>query len=283
MTIHSLRATTSLVHKTPYVASLRIYEPLSAFDPADRLRWQEIDASLNTKIAEEELALRRLVFPEPPTGRPDGAHVLDIDGKRFVSPWSTATRCWAALDNFKDSYPAPVVSFFISPALEDVITAGVDLMEDRVPHILTETWIIPPRWFSIFLPHERISGKDENGVYCLYRTKISDAKARTEVAHQTVVNSFGEGPVEAEIEHLLDWLELFNHEAMVELDYGGLAAYMDSVLKDQGLDGIDADTSVEDVLKSLAGLASGDGAMAGAGYERLVTRWRSVQAIESAT
>ena len=119
MTIHSLRATTSLVHKTPYVASLRIYEPLSAFEPADRLRWQEIDASVNSKIAEEEFALRRLVFPEPPTGRPDGAHVLDIDGQRFVSPWSTATRCWAALDNFKDSYPASVVPFFISPALED--------------------------------------------------------------------------------------------------------------------------------------------------------------------
>ena len=283
MTIHSLRATTSLVHKTPYVASLRIYEPLSAFEPADRLRWQEIDASVNSKIAEEEFALRRLVFPEPPSGRPDGAHVLDIDGLRYVSPWSTATRCWAALDNFKDSYPASVVPFFVSPALEDVITAGVDLLEDRVPHILTETWMIPPRWFSIFHPQERISGEDENGVFCIYRAKIADAKARTEVAHQTVVNSFGEGPVEAEIEHLLDWLELFNHGAMVELDYGGLAGYMDKAMKEQGLDGIEADTSVEDVLRSLAGLASGDGAMAGAGYERLVTRWRGIQAIESAT
>ena len=70
---------------------------------------------------------------------------------------------------------------------------------------------------------------------------------------------------------------------MVELDYGGLAGYMDKALKEQGLDGIEADTSVEDVLRSLAGLASGDGAMAGAGYERLVTRWRGIQAIESAT
>jgi hypothetical protein len=32
----------------------------------------------------------------------------------------------------------------------------------------------------------------------------------------------------------------------------------------------------------LAGLAAGDGAVAGQGYERLVTRWRSVQAVESA-
>jgi hypothetical protein len=46
--------------------------------------------------------------------------------------------------------------------------------------------------------------------------------------------------------------------------------------------GIEADTSVEDVLHSLSGLAAGDGQMAGQGYERLVSRWRVVQAFESA-
>ena len=267
---------------TPYVASLRIYEPLSAFEPADRLRWQEIDANEDSRKVEQQLALRRLVFPEPPTGRPDGAHVLDIDGQRFVSPWSTATRCWAALDNFKDSLPASVVPLFFPPGLEEVITAGVDLMEDRVPHILTETWVIPPRWFSIFLPEEKITGTDDDGIFCRYLTKISDAKARTQVSHQTVLRSFGEGVVESEIQHLLDWLELFHPQSRVELDYGGLAGYLDSLLRNSGEVGLVADTSVEDVLMSLAGLAAGDGALAGQGYERLVTRWRSVQAIESA-
>ena len=266
---------------TPYVASLRIYEPLSAFEPADRLRWQELDATQDSFRKEQELALRRLVFPEPPTGRPDGAHVLDVDGERFISPWSTATRCWAALDNFKDSSPASLVPLFFPPGLEEVITAGVDLMEDRVPHILTETWVIPPRWFSIFLPEEKISGTNADGVFCMYRTKISDAKARTQVAHETVVRSFGEGPVEAEIQHLLDWLELFHPQSLVELDYGGLAAYLDSLLRHDGEVGLEADTSVEDVLTSLAGLAAGDGALAGQGYERLVSRWREVQGIEA--
>ena len=92
----------------PYVASLRIFEPLSAFEPVDRLRWSEIDASIDSRRAEQELALRRLVFPESPAGRPDGAHVLDIDEIRYVSPWSTATRCWDALDEFKDSLPSSI-------------------------------------------------------------------------------------------------------------------------------------------------------------------------------
>ena len=43
-------------------------------------------------IFEETLALRRLVFPEPPAGRPDGVHILEVDGERYISPWATATR-----------------------------------------------------------------------------------------------------------------------------------------------------------------------------------------------
>ena len=267
---------------TPYVASLRIYEPLSAFEPADRLRWQELKADENSKRSEQELALHRLVFPETQAGRPDGAHILDIDGLRYVSPWSTATRCWAALDDFKESLPSSVTPFFIPQSLEDVITAGVDLMEDRVPHILTENWMIPPRWFSLFMAEERVRGEDEDGLFCTMRATIADAKARTEVAHQTVRNAFGEGSVEAEIEHLLEWLDMFHNKSLVELDYGGLANYLDHGLRLAGEEGLEADTSIEDVLLSLSGLAAGDGQMAGQGYERLVSRWRIVQSFESA-
>jgi len=272
------------VRPTPYVASLRIYEPLSAFERADCLRWQELSPNVNSTREEETLALRRLVFPEPPAGRPDGAHVLDIDGIRYISPWSTATRCWAALDDFKESLPSSITPFFVSQALEDVITAGVDLREDRVLHILTENWIIPPRWFSLFLPEDRERGEDSDGPFCVLRTKISDAKARTQVAHQTVLNSFGEGSVEGEIERLHEWLEMFHNQSLVELDYGGLASYLDHGLRLAGEEtGLAADTSVEDVLLSLSGLAAGDGEMAGQGYERLVTRWRLVQGFESAS
>ena len=50
----------------------------------------------------------------------------------------------------------------------------------------------------------------------------------------------------------------------------------------EGQDGLEADTSIEDVLSSIAGLAAGDGALAGQRYERLVTRWRKVAAFEQA-
>ena len=267
---------------TPYVASLRIYEPLSAFEPVDRLRWESLDASRDSHRQEQELALRRVVFPEPPAVRPDGAHALDINGVRYVSPWSTATRCWAALDDFKESLPSSITPFFIPPSLEEVITTGVDLLEDRVPHIITETWVIPPRWFSLFAPEDRVRGESDEGPYCFARTTMTKARERAERSHEIVLGAFGQGPVEQEIENLLDWLELFHPESLVELDYGGLAGYLDHALREQGLDGLSDDSSIEDVAHSLSGLAAGDGAIAGQGYERLVTRWRSVQAFESA-
>ena len=100
-------------------------------------------------------------------------------------------------------------------------------------------------------------------------------------SHNAVKNSFGEGPVEQEILDLIDWLEMFHAKSMVELDYGGLADYMDLALADEG--GLESDTSIEDIQSSIAGLAVGDGELAGRGYERLITRWRKVAAFESAS
>jgi len=267
---------------TPYVASLRIYEPLSAFEPADRLRWSKLETTVSTNRQEQLLALQRIIFPESPTLRPDGAHILDIDGARYVSPWSTATRCWAALEDFKSSLPTPVSTFFLPQSLEEGLTGGADFVESKVPHILTETWVIPPRWFSLFIPEERVRGRDSDGAFTVARTSIANAKARCELAHSAVRQAFGVGPVEEEIEELGDWLDMFHPQSIVELDYGGLAGYLENLLVTEGQDGLEADTSIEDVLASIAGLAAGDGALAGQGYERLVTRWRKVAAFEQA-
>lgn len=268
---------------TPYVASLRVYEPLIAFDPADQLRWSGIEPTQNTNIAEQHRALRRVVFPESPALRPDGAHVLDIDGARYVSPWSTAARCWAALEEFKTSLPSTVSSLFIPSGFEEVITSGIDLADEKVPHILTQTWIIPPRWFSLFLPEERVRGRDSQGAFTVFRTPIAQAKIRSEKSHAVVQTAFGNGQVEEEIAQLGNWLEMFHPQSFLELDYGGLAGYLELSLLSEGEDGLDADTSVEDVQSSLAGLASSDASAAGRGYERLVSRWRKVAAFEQAT
>ena len=267
---------------TPYVASLRIYEPIDSFSIQDQQHWSQIAISSATGFDEQKRALTRTISNESPSLKPDGAHLLDHEGKRYVAPWSTTARCWAALDDFKSTLPPNLIKFFIPQSIEDSIKSTQEIVEDKVSHILTSTWNIPPRWFSLFEANDRLRGTNEDGPYTILRTSISNAKQRCLFAHQAVVNAFGNGPIEQEIADLLEWLSIFNSESIVECDYGGLAIYLEKTLIANGEPGLNADTSIEDVARSLAGLAAGDGALAGQGYERLVTRWRRVAACEQA-
>lgn len=268
---------------TPYVASLRVYEPIEVFEIANQVRWSQAKNLLSNGREEQIRSLKRAITNEPPNFSPDGAHFLLHKGDRYVAPWSTTARCWAALQDFKFTIPSSLVKFFISSTFEDVLSKTTEFVEDKVPHILTSTWSIPPRWFALFSSDERISGVNEDGNFIIFRTPIASAKSRCIFTHQAVLGAFGEGAVEAEVSELLSWLEIFDGKSIVELDYGGLANFLSKQLTLQGEAGLDADTSVEDVTSSIAGLASGDGALAGKGYERLVSRWRKVSTLESAS
>ncbi len=267
---------------TPYVASLRVYEPITAFKPDDQARWSQIAVTSPTIWDEQKKALRRTIVTESPALKPDGAHVLEHEGIRYIAPWSTAARCWAALGDFKSSLPVTLSKFFLPQKIEDAINVNSVIVEDKVSHIITATWSIPPRWFALFEPSDRLRGTNEDGAYTILRTPISNAKQRCLFAHQAVVNAFGNGPIEQEIADLLQWLKIFNDQSIVECDYGGLASYLEKSLIESGEKGIESDTSIEDVANSLAGLAAGDGRLAGKGYERFVSRWRRVATFEQA-
>jgi hypothetical protein len=265
---------------TPYVASLRVYEPLESFEPIDQLRWSQIEIASPTNREEQKRALTRVIKSEAPNVKPDGAHLLVHEGKKYIAPWSTTARCWAALDDLKFTLSPTIIKYFIPQNIEDAIKDSVSEIEDKVSHIVTATWSIPPRWFALFQPDERLRGVNKDGPFTIMRTLISNAKTRARFTHKAVIGAFGQGPVEAEIGELITWLEVFDHLSIVELDYGGLATYLNNLLIQNGQIGLEADTSIEDVNTSIAGLASGDGSLAGKGYERLVSRWRKLSALE---
>jgi hypothetical protein len=212
---------------TPYVASLRIYEPLTSFSPVDQLRWSSIPIESYTGREEQDRALRRVILAEPPSLKADGAHIIDHNGKRYVSPWSTAKRCWVALNDFKDSLPNSVIPFFLPESLSDALGDISPELEYRVPHILSETWIIPPRWFALFIPEERLRGNNPDGPFTIMRTELTKAKKRCLESHKIVREAFGDGPVEAELGDLLNWLNVFHPDSILECDYGGLALYLE--------------------------------------------------------
>ena len=235
----------------------------------------------HTGHQEQTRALTRVIRPEPPVARIDGAHIIEHEGQRYIAPWSTALRTWAALSNFKESLPTNIAPFFLPEAIEDVLTSGIDDADigfDKAPHILTETWVIPPRWFTIFSPEERLRGVSPDGPFTIVRTTLINARKRAQIAYAAVISSFGDGDVAEEMKTLVDWLDIFHPGSIVELDYGGLAGF---IALAEG--GIESDSSLEDIQRSLAGLISGDGEEAGIGYSRLVSRWRKVAMYEQAT
>jgi hypothetical protein len=264
---------------TPYVASLRIFEPLKSFSPSMRERWLR-DAIPTNRRDEQVLSLHRILTPERTSDRPDGAYSLEVDGEIFIAPWSTTSRCIAALNDFKSSLPEPLIPLFIPRGADQVLKTEVD-PENR-PHIITETWVIPPRWFSLFTVEDRLRGHDKDGPWVRMRTSMENGRRHANITLQTVLAAFGPGQVVDELEELADWLESFDAGSMIECDYGGLAGYLDQSIKASGGTGIEEDSSLEDIRSSLAGLASGDPTLAGRGYETLVGRWRAVAAYENA-
>lgn len=267
---------------TPYVASLRVYEPIENFPETSRFLWEKSFKSEDSKEVEQVNSLLRMILAMGPDGQIDGAHIIEIDGKKFAAPWTTSKRFISALIEFKSSLPSSVSKFFLPRNLDDSKDSfGNDIL-NRAPQILTATWTIPPRWFALFAPEERLANKNSPYPIILFRTKLELAIARGLRAHRAVLKAFGPGVIEEELAELVNWLNIFDPSSFLELDYGGLAVYLRATSSGINNGGIEKDTSVEDVQTSIAGLESGDASLAGIGYERLMNRWHRVSEFERA-
>lgn len=267
---------------TPYVASLRVYEPIENFSKRDQAYWLEhYGASIESRLEQVD-ALRRLILQKNRLLTSNGVNLISRDSRKYASPWSTTQRCISAFNEFKSSVPSSVISMFFPPEVDtDSLYSSEKDIQGR-SYVISENWMIPPRWFVLFSPEERLRGRNSSGAFTLLRADIVQAKERCMAAHRVVLSSFGPGPVEAELVELLNWLNIFDPLSIVECDYGGLANYLEKSLVDEGEVGLESDSSIEDVQESIQGLSTGDGVQAGRGYERLVTRWRRVAAYEQA-
>jgi hypothetical protein len=277
-----------------YAAHLRVYEPLATFSSVEQESWRRVretnpEGDIPGVIeAEHQAALRSLV-----AGRlvdtVDPAVLFRVeDGVTYACPLDFALRCAEALEEFRDGLPEPIAGAFL-PARLGAESAAVST-NDRVSHVQTARWQVPLRWFVVFEPAERhltLGPRVESYAAVVappaagltrslaYRTAMSRARRRLaralDVLRRTV-----EGPIVDSVENLGRWLEEFHPHSIVELDYGGLVHLLDD-------DTLDGDSSVADIAAALAALRKGDGAAVAACYERVVSRWRPIAAIESAS
>ncbi len=285
----------------PYAAYLRVYEPLTAFAPQDQARWARYAESRDRPRragaleVEHGEAVRRLLSVPPlpaPERESPNAYLRRVEETLYVCPWQSRLRSWLAFASFRGSVPVKLSSRFVPQAIAEQTADDFDRFkrEERSlrTHIRTGAWHVPISWFVPFDSAERwlVLGSEqpaEPGAQTtaapprnmLYVTSMAQARRRVARALVVIRRHVGQVAALTEVEEVGRWLEEFHPHSLVELDYGGLVHLMD----DRTLQG---DQSVAEVATALAGLDNGQEELAFAMYQRVILRWRSIRALESA-
>ncbi len=285
----------------PYAAYLRVYEPLTAFTPQDQARWARYADSRDRPRragaleVEHGEAVRRLLSVPPlpaPERESPNAYLRRVEETLYVCPWQSRLRSWLAFASFRGSVPVKLASRFVPQAIAEQTADDFDRFkrgeQSLRTHIRTSTWHVPIAWFVPFDSAERwlVLGSEqpaEAGAQTtaapprnmLYVTSMAQARRRVARALVVIRRHVGQVAALTEVEEVGRWLEEFHPHSLVELDYGGLVHLMD----DRTLQG---DQSVAEVATALAGLDNGQEELAFAMYQRVILRWRSIRALESA-
>jgi len=284
----------------PFVAYLRVYEPLSAFESRPRARLEAALAAGALPAAEagmcERTAWLRTQLSSPPRilpgDRADGTategplHVLSLDPAQvpgadpavgvLVCPLDLRTRSAAALLGFL----ATATPTLVRVALPVGPRGAAAVMRSRAEtvtselgssavHVVSSTWTVPMPWFALVDPAARqvdaVPRPDpRRRVY--YRTTLSDARARAARAHAVLQRTIGDSGPALVLADTARWLGHFDPQSAVELDYGGLVQLMDD-------ERLRADTSAHDVNGAVDALESGAVEQVAALYERLRDFW----------
>lgn len=277
-------------HVLPYTAYLRIYQPVDAFSPHERRRWEEYAAShdrprrINALAAEHSESLGRLLTFPPraaPSEESENAYLRRVNERLYVCPWQTRLRSWRAFEKFVNSTPRPVSEAFVSGAETRRTVRKYQEWRDsgaRVrPGILSSNWMIPVPWFVPFEANERclVLSADSTRTL-LYLTRVSLARRRLEHTLAVLRERSGRRNMSVSTQRLEEWLTDTAHpDALLELDYGGLPYLLSD-------DHLYEDHSVADVSAVVAALSAGRTDQVGDVRRRLLRRWRSVRALERA-
>jgi hypothetical protein len=269
----------------PYVAHLRVYEPLAAFEGAEQERWRRYaaagvapEAGAGARL-ERAAATRALVgLRLPADGEVDHAYVAAVDGVTVVCPWALRERMAEAAVGASEGVSDILAAAFVPPALraeaEGVVARRRAGDAEVRTHVMSATWGVPIRWFALVDDEERTLVLRAGARSLTYRTEMSRARRRAARALSVLRRSLGEGVgVVAAVEGMARWLEEFHPRSLVELDYGGLVGLLDD-------EELREDHSAADVAATLVALAAGDGEGAGRAYERVIARWRGTESAE---
>ncbi|GGM73187.1 hypothetical protein GCM10012275_49760 [Longimycelium tulufanense] len=287
----------------PFVAYLRVYEPLPSLDTALRQRVEEALGAGELDPAdagerERQLWLKAQLASPPrllPGELPDGTAApsapfdvmvlepedvpAETDGEigpgPLVCPLDVRPRAAAALIGFLSTAPAPLREQVLPLPPDSVRSRASAVMAELTAgavHVVSSTWTVPLPWFALVDPDARqlvLAPQEDPHRRVCWRVSMADARRRTARAHTAVHDALGdEGPAKV-LKDTGRWLEHFHPHSAVELDYGGLVQLLDDA-------DLLADTSAHDVHAAVDALESGDVDEVAELYERLREFWGEV-------
>jgi hypothetical protein len=268
-----------------FTAYLRIYQPLAAFPPRERVEWaayveagQVLPASLLVG-REERRGLARALGLTVGADRED-ALVERVGDVVFLCPLRTELRTLQSLVAFRSSVPDEVADAFVSAGDVERAAQTLERWESERPgsrsHIQQAAWHVPLPWFALFEDGERRVGAPSSGQVArlTYRTTMAKARSRVSRAVSILQELMDDTEMVVAVEELRAWLHSFDPDSLVQLDYGGLTRAIP-------FEDLVADHSAAEVGEALAALEAGDLDRSSELYRRLSERWSALRGRES--
>ncbi|TWF94792.1 hypothetical protein FHU35_13509 [Saccharopolyspora dendranthemae] len=293
---------TMLAVPEPFVAYLRVYEPLSSFESPLR---EEVEAAVDrgsvdpfdAGLWEQRQWLRSQLAAPPrllPGENADG-EVQGVGGVLVLDPEDVPTapsatvgpgplacpldvrgRAAAALVGFLGDAEIPLRTAALPESVDKARTragAVVSELSGGAVHVLSSTWTVPLPWFVVVDPTERCVFTEPDRRRVCWRVAMADARRRVARAHSVSQQSIGDDGPTRILKETGRWLERFHPHSAVELDYGGLVQLMTE-------SDLDADTSAEDVHAIVDAMESDDADEVATRYEQLRDFWAEFAARE---
>jgi hypothetical protein len=259
---------------------LRVYQPLSAFPESERARWTadpRDGAKVDAAAQRSWLLKSALPAVESPLGPTEGAFVRTVDGVTLVCPWRTRLRMLAGLIAFRTSVPEEVAEAFVPGESARRAAAELEVVEDLYTdvrsYILHANWHVPLRWFSAFDDSERILTEDSDGLRVRYETSLANATTRLARALNILESSWIDDSVVTAVKELTAWLNDFEEDGLLELDYGSVAHLFPD-------DELVEDHTAARIWECLEALSDGDVVRAGRVFSNLSEKWADIRGQE---
>ncbi len=270
----------------PYASYLRVYEPMQGLRrrlPADRRdEIERLGRTTVTLAAEQRRTLEQLLKPAvwAPDSELPGAYVLRRGSETFLCPVDLPARAFVALVEGDDSGGVGLRALLAASDSEVAHLAGA--AHERWlarghrgrPQIRQATWGVPRTWFTLVVEDEREAYELDGVASVRYRSRLVDARRRLGAATRVLSQLLDDDDLLGELGSLQTWLQEYDDQGWVELDYAGVATLLGDELM--------ADSSARDIHRAVEGLRHHDFAAAGAAYRTFEERWRPVNAYERA-